>query len=102
MDYLLLDKPVLFLVPDLDEYIRRDRQFQFDFREMTPGPKVETWQQLLAALEMQWQRDGFAAERARLRQLAFDGLDQREAVPKIIAFMRKQGWLNPPLRTSVT
>jgi CDP-glycerol glycerophosphotransferase (TagB/SpsB family) len=102
MDYLLLDKPVLFLVPDLDEYIRRDRQFQFDFREMTPGPKVETWQQLLAALEMQWQRDGFAAERARLRQLAFDGLDQREAVPKIIAFMREQGWLNPSLRASVT
>jgi CDP-glycerol glycerophosphotransferase (TagB/SpsB family) len=102
MDYLLLDKPVLFLVPDLDEYIRRDRQFQFDFREMTPGPKVETWQQLLIALEMQWQHDGFAAERARLRQLAFDGLDQREAVPKIIAFMREQGWLNPSLRTSVT
>lgn len=102
MDYLLLDKPVLFLVPDLDDYVRLDRQFQFDFRKMTPGPKVETWQQLLVALEKQWQHDGFAAERAHLKQLAFDGLDQSEAVPKIIAFMRGQGWLDPSPRASVT
>jgi len=93
MDYLLVDKPVVFLVPDVDEYVRQDRQFQFDFQEMTPGPKVETWPQVLAALEAQWQNDGFIAERARLRQLAFDNLDQREAVPKLIAFMHDRGWI---------
>jgi CDP-glycerol glycerophosphotransferase (TagB/SpsB family) len=94
MDYLLVDRPVVFLVPDLDEYVRQDRQFQFDFHEMTPGPKVETWPQVLAVLEAQWQDDEFSAERARLRQLAFDGLDQLEAVPKLIAFMREQGWIS--------
>jgi CDP-glycerol glycerophosphotransferase (TagB/SpsB family) len=94
MDYLLVDKPVVFLVPDLDEYVRQDRQFQFDFHEMTPGPKVETWPQVLAALDAQWRQDAFVSERARLRQRAFDGLDQREAVPKLIAFMREQGWIN--------
>lgn len=100
MDYLLVDKPVVFLVPDLDEYVRQDRQFQFDFYEMTPGPKVETWPQVLAALEAQWQNDEFIAERARLRQLAFDNLDQREAVPKLIAFMREQGWIKGTSQTS--
>lgn len=96
MDYLLVDRPVVFLVPDLEEYVRQDRQFQFDFRAMTPGPKVSTWPQVLAALEAQWQDDAFTAERARLRQLAFDGLDQHEAVPKLIAFMRAQGWIANP------
>lgn len=93
MDYLLLDKPVLFLVPDMDEYIQHDRQLQFDFNEMAPGPKLQNWTQLLEALDAQWHSDDFVTERARLRQLAFDGLDQREAVPKLIAFMRAQHWI---------
>jgi CDP-glycerol glycerophosphotransferase (TagB/SpsB family) len=93
MDYLLLDRPVCFFVPDLDDYVRSDRQFQFDFEEMTPGPKARTWPQLLSALEEQWRVDGFQAERARLRKLAFDDLDPRTAVPALIAFMRDKGWI---------
>lgn len=98
MDYLLLDKPVLFFVPDLDEYVRRDRQLQFDFNEMTPGPKLTTWPQIVAALDEQWREDAFVAERARLKQLAFDGIDQRDAVPTLIAFMRARGWITNAAR----
>jgi CDP-glycerol glycerophosphotransferase (TagB/SpsB family) len=93
MDYLLQDKPIVFFVPDLEDYVRQDRQFQFDFHEMTPGPKARTWRELLVALEEQWREDGYAIERARLRKLAFDGMEQREAVPKLIAFMREQRWI---------
>lgn len=93
MDYLLLDKPVLFLVPDLDEYVRLDRQLQFDFDAMTPGTKVRTWPELLARLEEEWRNDVFASARATLAQTAFDGLPQDEAVPRLLDFMREQGWL---------
>lgn len=93
MDFLLLDKPVLFLVPDLDDYLSRDRQFQFDYDAMTPGPRVGDWNGLVEALQAQWHHDGFTAERHRLRQLAFDGLPQDDAVPKLLAFMREQGWI---------
>jgi CDP-glycerol glycerophosphotransferase (TagB/SpsB family) len=96
MDYLLLDKPVLFLVPDLDDYIHRDRQLQFDFHEMTPGPKLKSWNEVMVALIEQWEKDGYAEERARLRRLAFDDLPQDQAVPKLIAYMKSQGWLNAP------
>ncbi len=96
MDYLLLDRPVCFFIPDLEDYVRSDRQFQFDFDEMTPGPKARSWQQLLAELEQQWRNDAFMAERARLRKLAFDDLDQHQAVPTLIAFMRGQGWIAGP------
>ena len=93
MDYLLLDKPVLFLVPDLEEYVRRDRQFQFDFNEMTPGPKLASWPDLMNALEEQWSQDRFLAARSDLRRMAFDGLPQGEAVPKLLALMQTRGWI---------
>jgi CDP-glycerol glycerophosphotransferase (TagB/SpsB family) len=93
MDYLLLGKPVLFLVPDLDAYIRLDRQLQFDFDAMTPGAKVKTWPELLERLEREWAEDEFASARARLAQTAFDGLPQEDAVPRLLDFMRSHGWL---------
>jgi CDP-glycerol glycerophosphotransferase (TagB/SpsB family) len=93
MDYLLLGKPVLFLVPDLDAYIRLDRQLQFDFDAMTPGAKVKTWSELLDRLEREWVEDEFASARATLAQTAFDGLPQDEAVPRLLDFMRGHGWL---------
>lgn len=93
MDYLLLDKPVMFLVPDLNEYINLDRQLQFDFHDMTPGPKANSWEELLPMLLEQWRRDSFREARSRLRRLAFDDLPQEESVPKLIAFMQDRQWI---------
>lgn len=93
MDYILLDKPILFLVPDLEEYISKDRQFQFDFIAMTPGPKLTSWEEITLELLKQWEADTYSKDRARLRKMAFDGLSQVEAVPKLIQFMFDQGWL---------
>lgn len=93
MDYLLLDRPVLFFVPDLDEYVRNDRQFQFDFLEMTPGPKPRSWRELIASLSEQLQHDSFSAARLKLKSLAFENHDQHQAVPKLIALMRSKRWI---------
>lgn len=93
MDYLLLDKPVLFLVPDMAQYLRRDRQFQFDYAAMTPGPKLGSWDEVMDALPRLLADDPDAGARARLSSLAFDGLAQNEAASRIIAFMRAKGWI---------
>ncbi|MGH8426758.1 MAG: CDP-glycerol glycerophosphotransferase family protein [Gammaproteobacteria bacterium] len=93
MDYLLLDNPVLFLVPDLDVYVHKDRRTQFDFNEMTPGPKVENWADLLSELRGQWRHDSYREAREKMKKLAFDDLPQNDAVPKLIAFMRAERWL---------
>jgi CDP-glycerol glycerophosphotransferase (TagB/SpsB family) len=93
MDYLLLDKPVLFFVPDLDEYVRKNRQLQFDFDEMTPGPKLRSWPDLIRALSDQMQHDRFAAARLKLKALAFDDQDQNQAVPKLIETMQSKHWI---------
>lgn len=93
MDYLLLDKPVLFLVPDLEDYMRRDRQLQFDPGEMTPGPKLGSWQEVIDSLDSLREQDAYVEERARLRRIAFDDIPQEQAVPELIGFMRAQAWI---------
>ncbi len=93
VDFLLLDKPVFFLAPDIEEYIRQDRQFQFDYMAMTPGPKVSSWKDLLAELQAQWLDDTYAAQRQALAKKAFDDLPQSDATPKLLAFMMEKGWL---------
>lgn len=102
MDYLLINKPVLFLVPDLAEYIRMDRQLQFDFYQMTPGPKFMNWSELVAHLHEQWTNDIYAKARSRLMRMAFDDLPQEESVPRLIEFMRTQGWMQDNLSIAST
>lgn len=38
-DYLLLDKPIIFFPYDMEKYIKKDRQLDFDYDRFTPGPK---------------------------------------------------------------
>ena len=42
MDFLLVDRPVVFFAYDLDRYERDDRAFYEPYRNVTPGPVVRT------------------------------------------------------------
>lgn len=83
MDYLQLGRPVVFLVPDLAEYAANDRDLQFDFDTMSPGPHCTMWAEALERLDRPAADDGYAAERQRLSQLAFDGRSQEQAADDI-------------------
>ncbi len=50
-DFILTRKPVVFFVPDYDEY-RRGRGFFYDYDTVTPGPKATNMAELEAALRM--------------------------------------------------
>jgi len=73
MDYLLLDKPVVFFPFDCDQYIAQDRELQFDYDWITPGPKCRTQ----AELEIEIIRaldeceETVIARRAEIREMAF-------------------------------
>jgi CDP-glycerol glycerophosphotransferase (TagB/SpsB family) len=93
MDYLLLDRPLLFLIPSDDDYASNNRELQFDPRTMMPGPVVPDWPSMLTALLDAWAHDEYVQARAELRRKAFEDLPQADAVPKLIALMRKQRWV---------
>jgi CDP-glycerol glycerophosphotransferase (TagB/SpsB family) len=92
MDFLLTDRPIFFLAPDLDDYVTKDRDIQFDFEKMTPGPKLDDWPALLAAL--QDANDSWKPHREMLRRLVFDDDPQSQATARILDFMLKHHWLN--------
>ena len=69
LDYLLLDKPMIFLPYDLDEY-QSYRGFLFDYEAHTPGTKVFNQLQLLKELEIALNVPITRSdERARMRDL---------------------------------
>ncbi|WP_175484226.1 CDP-glycerol glycerophosphotransferase family protein [Modestobacter sp. DSM 44400] len=71
MDYLLLDRPVIFNPVDLAEY-EGQRGFFFRYADHTPGPKAVTEAEFLAALDTELSgRDPHRQDRARTRELFF-------------------------------
>jgi len=49
-DFILTEKPVVFFVPDLDQYRQHSRSLYYDFEEVTPGPKARSIEELEAAI----------------------------------------------------
>ncbi|WP_433370669.1 bifunctional glycosyltransferase/CDP-glycerol:glycerophosphate glycerophosphotransferase [Actinoplanes sp. CA-142083] len=49
-DYALLDRPLIFHVPDYDDYVGSSRGSYFDLAEFAPGPLTRTEDELFAAL----------------------------------------------------
>lgn len=90
MDYLLMNKPIYYYVPDLDSYRKNDHEIQFDYDEMIAGHKVQNWEQLLSMLIS---NDVFESERAKLKKIAFDDVDQNISTKHIIYLMKDNLWL---------
>ncbi|HEU4961527.1 MAG TPA: CDP-glycerol glycerophosphotransferase family protein [Sphingomonas sp.] len=69
IDFLLLDRPIVFSCHDVERYAR-ERGFMIDYDTHTPGAKVRTPGQFLDALDRELAgADPFRDERARLRRL---------------------------------
>lgn len=51
IDYLLLERPILFYAYDYEEYLKQDREMYFKYEDVTPGPKVAVFKELIAELD---------------------------------------------------
>ncbi|MFC6837277.1 CDP-glycerol glycerophosphotransferase family protein [Halomarina ordinaria] len=74
-DFLLLDRPLVFFPFDLERYLAEDRELYFDYDDTTPGPKATDTESLCAELTEALEDDGYAEERARVRERFFDHVD---------------------------
>jgi len=96
MDYLLLNKPIIFFPYDRTDYSQRLREFQFDYGSMTPGPKCLTQSDIqVALLDILKEEDRFGKERDRLNNLAFqhhDALSSSRVMRHIRAISKAASW----------
>ena len=77
MDFLHSLKPVLFFPYDINEYLKEHRMIQFDYFEMTPGPKAYTQDELMGWMAhfLLQNKDGYQTERRNIAKLAYDHID---------------------------
>lgn len=76
MDYLLLDRPILFFTYDLEEYLKNERDFYFSYDELTPGLKCRDQKELMQGLSRCLAGDdGFTEARQILCRKTFNHAD---------------------------
>ena len=67
LDYLLLNRPMIFLPYDQKEYEEK-RGMNFPYEDVTPGPKPRTMAELMECIRMALSgEDGFEEQRVRVR-----------------------------------
>lgn len=89
IDYLLLDRPVIFYNYDYENYLVNDREMYFDYEDVTPGHKVSKFEDLMGVLKgiVEEGKDECAAERKRVCDLFYDKDCQGMVGPKIIDYV---------------
>ena len=76
LDYLMLDRPMVFLPYDRKRY-RALRGMNFDYDEVTPGPKPGSFEAFLAAIEAGLDgKDDYGDARRHVRELFYDDISQ--------------------------
>lgn len=75
IDYLLLDRPIVFYNYDIDDYKMNDREMYFDYDTVTPGPKVQKKDEFTRIIKdiCMGTGDRYALERLKCVELFFDG-----------------------------
>ena len=82
-DYAVLDRPMLFLVPDLEDYRDRARGFYFDFEREAPGPLHTDTRALVEDLGAGDAGASYAQARAAFRH-RFAPMDDGHAAARVV------------------
>jgi CDP-glycerol glycerophosphotransferase (TagB/SpsB family) len=67
LDYLLIDKPIIFSPFDLEEYVKYDRKLYYDYDEITPGPKAKNWFEVFELIKHVMEIDEWKLQRELIR-----------------------------------
>ena len=72
-DYLLLNRPMIFLCPDLDEYKSSEVDLSYDYYSYSPGQKETSWMGVIEAIKKNKSNPGlFEEERKNIRDFFYD------------------------------
>jgi CDP-glycerol glycerophosphotransferase len=83
-DYALLDRPMIFHVPDYDDYVGSSRGSYFDLAEVAPGPLTHDERELFTALDELDQHKERYAERHQAFRAQFCEYDTGTAAKAVV------------------
>ena len=91
MDYLLLDRPIIFFAYNYEKYMESQKGLLFDYKSMAPGPICYSQDQLQEAIVNYalGRTDEFANKRTAIRKLAFKYEDGKSS-ERIWNFLMKE------------
>ena len=90
IDYLLLDRPIIFYNFDAENYQKNDRQLYFAYDDVTPGGKCHTYESFESHLtQILAGQDPYAAERKTVRDLFYCEQAQKSVSATIIEKVRQ-------------
>lgn len=90
IDYLLLNRPIIFYCFDYEKYIKKDREMYFDYLTVTPGPKVKTFNELLSSLDSSINGNiEYVEELRKVKNLFYSIENQNRVCPKIMKEIMK-------------
>ena len=89
IDYLLINRPIIFYDYDLQDYLINDREMYFNYDDVTPGYKAGDFMQLMEYLSVIIEQgiDIYADERKRVCNVFYDKSCQNIVGTKIIDFV---------------
>ena len=72
-DFLLMNRPLVFHCPDLKFYMHADHDLKYDYKEVSPGPQTESWEETMKAIaEYAENPEKDSDERLRVRDFFYD------------------------------
>lgn len=90
-DYLLLDRPVLFFCYDLDLYLKKSNEMYFNYFDVTPGPKVHSFIDLLVELQNAIRNPAlYHSERKRVLDIFYSRDNQEGVLNKQVDFIMQE------------
>ena len=89
IDYLLLNRPIIFYNYDLDNYLKSDRKMYFNYDDIAPGKKCKNFNEIQEYLEQLLDgKDMFEGQREKIKNMFYSKIAQQEVSPLIFETLR--------------
>jgi CDP-glycerol glycerophosphotransferase (TagB/SpsB family) len=89
IDYLLLDRPIIFYNYDYENYLQNDRELYFPYEDVTPGPKVKNFNELITCLRAisKAKSDRYSSQRKEVLNLFYSSDNQYTTGDRLLNFL---------------
>jgi len=92
-DFLLLDRPIVFLPLRHEEYLSHHRSLYDDYDSVTPGPKCHSWGEALSAIDAALAgQDDFGPSRLEMQARFNEFRDTRNCERVVAAVKKRLHW----------